>query len=259
MPDLADAAGVRTHYDEYGSGDPVVLLHGGLSSGDMWDFAVEPLSSRFRVLVPDRRGHGRTPDVDGPYTYEAMAEETIAFLEQVVNGPAHLVGYSDGGIAALHVALERSDLVRSLVTIGTNFHVDGLLPVVREGMFAEANPDAEEMAEMRQAHAAVSPDGPDGWSVLLTKVMAMSRTGPTLTTDDLRRISAPTLVVVADDDIVDHHHTITLFETVPDAQLAIVPGASHALSDEQPGELLGLIDAFLDGAPRRRIIPIRRT
>jgi pimeloyl-ACP methyl ester carboxylesterase len=259
MPDLEDAAGVCTHYEDYGAGDPAVLLHGGLQGGDTWEFAVGPLSARYRVLVPDRRGHGRTPDVDGPYTYEAMAQETIAFVEHVVSEPAHLVGYSDGGITALHVALRRPDLVRDLVVIGANFHVDGLLPAVREGMSAEPDPDAEQLAGMRAAHAATSPDGAAGWPVTLAKVMRMSTTGPTLTTDDLGRISARTLVVVADDDIVDHHHTVTLFESVSDARLAVVPGTSHALTDEQPDEVLRLITDFLSRPPTSRLIPIRKT
>jgi pimeloyl-ACP methyl ester carboxylesterase len=258
MPDLDDAAGVRTHYEEHGVGDPVVLLHGGLAGGDQWQFAVEPLGRRFRVLVPDRRGHGRTPDVEGPYSYEAMAEETIAFLEQVLSEPVHLVGYSDGGITALHVALRRPDLVRDMVVIGTNFHVDGLLPAVREGMSAEPDPDAEELAGLREAHVASSPDGTAGWPVVLAKVMQMSTSGPTLTSDDLRRITARTLVVAADDDIIDHAHTVTLFETVPDARLAVVPGTSHALPDEQPDEVLRLVTDFLSGQPVTRLIPLRK-
>ncbi len=89
-------AGVRAYYEEHGEGEPVVLLHGGFVSGETWAAAVPALAGRHRVLVPDRRGHGRTPDVPGPYTYEAMAEETIAFLEQMAGAPADLVGYSDG-------------------------------------------------------------------------------------------------------------------------------------------------------------------
>ncbi len=257
MPDLASAAGVRTHYTDQGSGDAVVLMHGGISGGDAWQGAVEALVGGYRVLVPERRGHGHTPDVDGDYTYPAMADETIAFLDQVVGGPAHLVGYSDGGIVALHVAIARPDLVRSLVPISTNFHVDGLVPGVLEG-WESGDPNDEAMAGMREAYAAVSPDGADHWPVLLRKVLRMCMTGPTLTVEDLARISAPALVIAADDDMVDLRHTVTLYEALPDAELAILPGTSHALPEERPADLLRLVETFLRGDAPPRMMPIRR-
>jgi Alpha/beta hydrolase family len=90
---------VRTWYEERGKGAPLVLLHGGL--GDACDFAanIDALAARFRVFVPERRGHGHTADVDGPITYELMAQDTIAFLDVVVGGPAHLVGHGASALA----------------------------------------------------------------------------------------------------------------------------------------------------------------
>jgi pimeloyl-ACP methyl ester carboxylesterase len=84
-------------------------------------------------LTPERRGHGRTPDVEGPISFELMAKDTIAFLEIVVGGPAHPVGCSDGAIVALLVALRRPDLVRRLVFIAGVFHLDGWSPGVLDG------------------------------------------------------------------------------------------------------------------------------
>ncbi|WP_433288435.1 alpha/beta fold hydrolase [Pseudonocardia sp. CA-142604] len=96
--------------------------------------AVQAYAAHFRVFAPDRRGYGRTPDVPGPFTYEVTAADTVAFLEPVVGGSAHLVGYSDGATPALHVALRRPDLVRSLVLMSGQFHHTGLLP----GMFGSS-------------------------------------------------------------------------------------------------------------------------
>lgn len=84
------------------------------------------LGKHFRVLAPERRGHGHTPDVDGPFSYDAMAADTIGFLEAVVEGAAHLVGWSDGGIIGLIVATRRPDLVRKLVPISANFDTSGV-------------------------------------------------------------------------------------------------------------------------------------
>ena len=105
----------HAYYEEDGDGEPLVLLHPGLADSRAFEEYVPALAAQFRVFRPDRRGHGRTPDVDGPITYEVMAEETIAFLERVVGGPAYLLGHSDGAPVALLVALKRPDLVRRLV------------------------------------------------------------------------------------------------------------------------------------------------
>jgi pimeloyl-ACP methyl ester carboxylesterase len=94
---------VPTSYEEDGSGEPLVLLHPGLADSRAFEVNLPGLVDRFRVFRPDRRGHGRTPDVEGPITYEQMAQDTIAFLEQVVGGPAYLVGHSDGAPVALIV------------------------------------------------------------------------------------------------------------------------------------------------------------
>src|ERR1022692_1094460 len=115
MADCADVNGIRTWHDERGDGDPLVLLHGGLR--DSGDFAgnLDTLPSRFRLFLPERRGHGHTPDVPGPITVDLMAQDTIAFLDQIVGGPARLAGYSAGAIVALWVAVRRPDLVDKLI------------------------------------------------------------------------------------------------------------------------------------------------
>ena len=106
MPAYAQLGDVHAYYEEDGDGEPLVLLHPGLADSRAFDEHVPALAERFRVFRPDRRGHGRTADVEGPITYDVMATETIAFLEQVVGGPAHLLGHSDGAPVALLVALE---------------------------------------------------------------------------------------------------------------------------------------------------------
>src|SRR6266545_5731481 len=95
---------VRTWYDEHGEGEPVVLLHPAGADARAFTPNLGALAARFRVFTPERRGHGHTPDAEGPITYEVMAQDTIAFLETKVNGPAHLVGCSDGATVALLVA-----------------------------------------------------------------------------------------------------------------------------------------------------------
>lgn len=112
---------LKTWYDEQGAGESLVLLHGGLSTNATWASQMPDFANRFRVIAPERRGHGHTPDVEGSLSYDAMAADTIAFLTELLGGPAHLVGWSDGGIVGLLVAMARPDLVHKLVVIGVNY------------------------------------------------------------------------------------------------------------------------------------------
>ena len=123
--------GHPTWVDDRGAGDEtILLLHGGLShSGVLLSALGDTLAQRYRVVSFDRRGHGCTADTEAPLHYDDMATETVGVLEAVVGGPAHLVGWSDGGITAVLTALRRPDLVGRLVLIGTNVHVDAVLPL----------------------------------------------------------------------------------------------------------------------------------
>ena len=96
MNGYVDVGGIHTYYEAVGDGPPVLLLHGGLMSGADYPDQVAALSARFRVVAPDRRGHGHTADVEGPITYELMAADTIAFMDALGIDRAHIVGHSDG-------------------------------------------------------------------------------------------------------------------------------------------------------------------
>jgi pimeloyl-ACP methyl ester carboxylesterase len=121
-----DANGVHTYYETEGEGEPLVLLHGGTAPIETWAAQRPALAAKYTVYLPERRAHGRTADVDGPITYEIMADDTIAFMDALGISNAYLVGWSDGANTGMLVALHRPDLVRTLVSIGGNFHYDGL-------------------------------------------------------------------------------------------------------------------------------------
>jgi pimeloyl-ACP methyl ester carboxylesterase len=219
---------VRTYYEVDGSGDPLVLLHPGGADSRAMEVVLPGLVDHFRVFRPDRRGHGRSPDVAGPLTYQAMADDTIAFLEQVVGGPAFLLGHSDGAPVALLAALARPDLVPRLVFGAGVFHHDGWAP-------GAIDLDEEAMAFFVEYHGQVSPHGPGYFPVLYDKLDRMHREEPTLTRDDLARYPNPALVMVGDsDDEIPKQHTIAMYESLPNAQLAIVPGTGHALFGDRP-------------------------
>ena len=123
-----EVAGLRTWHEVTGEGEPVVLLHGAFGGASSF-LAQTPalVAAGYRVHVPERRGHMRSPDVEGPLTYSVMADDTIAYLDQEVGAPAHLVGWSDGAVVALLVAQRRPDLVRRMVRIGQYDNSAGLV------------------------------------------------------------------------------------------------------------------------------------
>ena len=250
-----DANGINTYYDEHGSGEPLLLLHGGLVDGDSFAQQTPAFAERFRVVVPDRRGHGRTPDVEGPISYDVMADDTIAFMDALGTGPAHLVGWSDGGNVGLLVAIKRPDLVRRLVTIGSNFSADGLM---REAAEAFKPDTPTSVVPMMHDAWKVNAVDPDRFDTVLEK-MQHCWFDYRIPTADLARITAPTLVMVGDDDITRFEHTIELYETIPDAQLAVIPGASHLVPLEKRDLVNQLVLDFLAAeGPTMTMNPIRR-
>jgi pimeloyl-ACP methyl ester carboxylesterase len=253
MPAYADLDGVNTWYDSHGEGDALVLLHPGGAGVDSRALApnVGALAKRFRVYTPERRAHGHTPDVDGPITFDAMAQDTIAFVEQVVGGPAHLVGYSDGACVALLVSLHRPELVRGLVVVAGPFHYNGW---VRSAI----DPDIAPPEFLARAYAEVSPDGPEHYPLVVEKLALMHLCEPTLTAARLGAVASRTLVMLGDDDEVTLEHAIAAYRAVPDAELMVVPGTSHGLLVEKPELCNAVIVDFLTTAPVKTVAPIRR-
>ncbi len=254
MGRYVDIAGHSTWIEEAGGGEQtIVLLHGGVSNGDaMLDAIGAPLAERYHLVAPDRRGHGRTADTDAPFHYAEMADETIGVLEDVVGGPAHLVGWSDGGIVALLVSLRRPDLVARQVLIGTNYHFDGVRPL-------DMDPENPLGQAMYTAYVERSPDGADHFPVVMSKAVALFDSEPTLTTDDVRQVASPSLVLVGDDDAIELGHTAALFEALPAGQLAVVPRTSHFVPIEAPAEVARLVLEFLAVAvPPATMLPSRR-
>ena len=231
----------------------VLLLHGGMSASSSLLESIGPgLAKDFAIAAFDRRGHGRTGDTEEPFSYESMADEAIAFVEYL-GRRVHVVGHSDGGNVALIMAMRRPDLLKRVVVIGANFNVDGLMPM---DPIDTMSPEFDEWA---RRHAERSPDGLAHAWVVARKSDEMMASQPTLTTDDLARIRRPVLVMAGDDDVATLAHTCSMYESIEEAQLAIVPGTSHGVLKERTKESVRIIRHFLKmELPPFTRMPIRR-
>lgn len=241
-----DVAGHRIWHDVSGSGDPVVLLHGGFAGASSFGAQTPCLvENARRVHVPERPGHAHSPDLDEPFTYERMAEHTADYLKQVFDGPTDLVGWSDGAVVALLISRDRPELVRRQVLIGQYFNSSGKAP--DDGIEALLG-EKDTMDLLRAEYDEVSPDGPEHFETVHAKTMHMIQTEPEIDLASLRGISAPTLVLQGDRDLVTVAHSQAVAASMPHARLAVLPG-THLLPIEAPDLVNPLLVAFLD--PRR--------
>ena len=238
-------------YEWENEGEAVVLLHGGLSQTAHWAANIVPDLEDYHVFAYDRSSHGFTAYREESINFQYQVREAIAYLETVVKEPAHIIGWSDGGIIGLFVAIQRPDLVKSLVSIAANFHFKGTVDSFEMGPISD---------EDRAEYAIYSPDSPETLDLIHSRFHTMWKSEPDIPVSELEKIQCPVLVMAGDDDVIRHSHTIELFESLPLGQLAIVPGTSHILPKEKPGIVNLLITEFLEDLsyPVTRM-PIRRT
>jgi pimeloyl-ACP methyl ester carboxylesterase len=239
-------------YEWDNSGEALLLLHGGLSQTSHFDYTVLPaVEKTHHVFGYDRTGHGYTGDREGSMHFEYQYQEAVAYLEDVVRAPAHIVGHSDGAIIALMLALHKPELVKSVVLFGGLFHFSGTLPMPGfDGNISQAD---------RDEYAATSPDAPETQEAKIRKMFSIWYSEPTYTVEDVAKINLPALVMVGDDDVISHHHTIEMFEALPHGQLAVIPGTSHQANKEKPEIFQMFIREFLSNLefPQTKM-PMRR-
>ena len=238
-----DINGVRTYYEVTGEGDPVFLLHGGLCTAESWDAQTAELSKTYRVYVPEQFAHGRTRDIEGPLSYEAMAQHTIALMESLGVESAHIGGWSDGALVALLVALRRPKMVRKLILIDQYVELEKapewIMPMFENWTPAEAPPF------LRDAYCALSPDGPEHFPVVFEKLRTLWLSPTGVEIGDLAHVASPTLVLAGETGSFTFSHLGEVVAALPDVQVAMVPGTSHALVWEKPHVANLLIAEFL--------------
>ncbi|MEA2520220.1 MAG: hypothetical protein QOF49_2300 [Chloroflexota bacterium] len=230
-----------------GDGRDLVLLHGG--AGGIADLSAlrTLLQPGRRIVAPDQRAHGRSPDL-GELTYAAMAADTAALLDELGVVGADIVGWSDGGVIALYLTRDRPDLVARAVAISANVSWADPAPAAMEP------PAFDWLRNATAADIAAPPgrdelsDGVEGWPLIVDKLKAMWAGDPGITLADLAGVTRPILYLAGDRDLVRTEHTVAMFEATPDAQLAIVPGADHRVPQTRPNEVAAIVSAFLAAA-----------
>jgi pimeloyl-ACP methyl ester carboxylesterase len=244
----------RIWYDEQGSGDPLVLIHGGAVDARFFEHQVGPFAERFRVIPTDLWGHGRSADRDGPFSLESYSTDVAALIEQVAGGSAHVLGHSIGAAVALDLTLRRPDLVRQLIQVSGGYDIDAEpTPPMSIDQMVEGT-----VAFLGPTYGEVSPDGEDHFPVVTRKDFELTSREPKFTTEQIGTISQRTLVMVADDDITPIEHQLDFYRALPRGELAVVPGTSHFLLKEKAALCNAIVLDFLTNEPVPTVAPIRR-
>ncbi len=235
---------IRLYYEQYGAGHPIVLLHG--NGGWINDFRnqIPDFANYFRVIAVDSRAQGLSSDSDQELTFSLMASDVAQLLDSLCIDSAYVVGWSDGGIIGLELALRYPQKVARLVTSGANFVPDStalpeqMLEEMRGDSFAKLPPE-------RQREITAHSHFPERAGLIYDKLNRLDLYHPNLTEEQLHSIQAPTLVMAGDHDIIIDTHTLRLYHALPHSELCIIPGGTHGFLLRKPDLANTIIKDFL--------------
>jgi pimeloyl-ACP methyl ester carboxylesterase len=238
----AHVNGIDLWYAEYGKGPPVILLHGGLGNSDYWGNQVPALARSYRVITIDSRGHGRSGRDARPYGYDLMADDVLALMDHLHIDKASIVGWSDGGIIGLDIAIRHPERLNRLFAFGANSDPSG----VREDLgqndtfnrfIAHAGGDYKRLSRT-----------PGDYDAFVAAISKMWDTEPHFTADQLRAIRVPTAIADGEhDEAIKRAHTEMMAGLIPGARLIILPGVSHFAMLQDPALFNAAVLGFLAG------------
>lgn len=239
---VAAVNGIRLAWLRIGKGPAVVLLHGGLANSDYWGHQIKALAPRHTVIAVDSRGHGRSTRDARPYGYDLMADDVVALLDTLHVERADIVGWSDGAIIGLDLALRHPTRIRKVFAFAANTRTDGVQPGV------EKNPTFAKFIERAGREYRKLSATPGQYDAFVEQVSHMWASEPNWTDDQLRSIKASVWIVDGDhDEAIVRAHTEYMAATIPGAGLLILPNTSHFAFLQDPRMFDAALLRFLDG------------
>lgn len=231
---------IKLWYAVFGQGEPVIFLHGGLANANYWGLQVAAVARHHRVIVMDSRGHGRSTRDDRPYGYDLMADDVVGLLDFLDIKQAAVVGWSDGAILGLDLAIRYPTRVTKVFAFAANTDPSGVIDGV------EKNPTfAAFIARAGKEYAALSAT-PKGYGAFVNAISKMWASQPNWTSTQLAAIRTPVLVADGDhDEAIKRSHTEQIAATIPGAELLIVQNTSHFSFLQDPGQFTTQVLRFL--------------
>ncbi|HWQ31679.1 MAG TPA: alpha/beta hydrolase [Blastocatellia bacterium] len=237
---LASVNDIQMSYETHGEGTPLILLHGGLGNVGSWENQIPVLSRHYRVIAVDSRGHGRSTFSAQQIGYALMASDVIALMDYLGIAKAHILGWSDGAIIGLDLAIRHPDRLNRLIAYGANYNPSGLRADVSENRKFR-----EYVEKAAKDYQALSPD-PARWEAFQKNIGQMWATEPNFTAEQLHSIAVPTLILDGDnDEAIYTEHTKTLAGLIPRAELILISGTGHFAPLEKRDEFNRIVLEFL--------------
>ena len=242
---LAPVNGIKIWYASFGRGEPVLLIHGGLANSAYWGHQVRALQKHYRVVVMDSRGHGRSSRNEQPYGYDLMASDVLALMDHLGINKAAIVGWSDGAIIGLDIAMHHPERVSRLFAFAANSDPSGVADIAKSDVF---NAYIERAGE---EYKRLSPT-PTEYKSFVEQITKMWETQPNWTEADLAAIKVPTWIVDADhDEAIKRENTEFMAAHIPGAGLLIQPNVSHFSFMQDPEQFTNDVLHFLEHVPAR--------
>jgi pimeloyl-ACP methyl ester carboxylesterase len=221
--------------------DPVILLHGGLISSDYWSFEVPLLSKTRKVIIVDSRGHGRSTMSDQPLSYNLMASDVLQVMDYLKINKVSIVGWSDGGIIGLILAIKYPERINKLFTFGANYNISGYKSEPSDTTMA-----AIFMARVQENYRKLSPT-PDNFSGFMKALEKMYSTEPNLNPAEIKTIKAPTVIAFGQyEQFIKPEHFQNLADLIPGARLVMLPNVSHGGPLQDPTHFHQAVIKLLD-------------
>lgn len=243
----ADVNGLHMYYEVHGTGEPLVMLHGGMTTIEDFAAVLPSLSASRQVIAFERQGHGHTADIDRPFTMEHWADDTAALLDHLNIDQVDVFGYSTGGSVALAFAMRHPQRLRKLVVVSGIYNAQGYPPEIMEGLkhaTAEAMPPI-----MQEMYASVAPH-PENWAKLVAKSVESAATFKGWSAEQMGSIQSPTLVMLGDSDIVLPEHALEMSRIIPGTNLAVLPQTDHIqILFDRAEWVASMTNTFLDAPP----------
>lgn len=255
---FAQVNGLKMYYEVHGSGQPLVLLHGAFNTINTAFAEIIPVLSKTRqIIAVELQGHGRTADIDRPFSFQSMADDVAACLKQLKIDSADIFGYSMGGGVAQQIAIRHPSAVRRLIITSSVYKYEGWTQETRS-ILPMLTPEMFERTPIKTEYDKLAPD-PTHWKEFINKMKKFVTTSYDFGADKVKAIKSPTLIITGDGDGVLPEHAVEMcrlrgggymidFGPIPAAQLAIFPGSSHISVMMQTPWLLSMITPFLDTA-----------
>ncbi|MBB3355165.1 alpha/beta hydrolase [Rhizobium sp. L9] len=226
---VADVNDIKMYYAEYGEGEPILFIHGGLGNADVWGHQIADFARDHLVIVADSRGHGRSTRSGQAFGYDLMTSDYVALLDHLKIGKVTLVGWSDGGIIGIDMAMKHPEKLTRVIAQAANVTTDGVKADVMENQTFKAYIDVA-----GDQYRKLSPT-PDEYDAFVTQISHMWETQPAWTAGDLGKITVPVTLAIGDhDEAVKLDHTELMAKEIPGAKLVILKDASHFAMLQDP-------------------------